>query len=459
MSKIYNVKDYGVMSDGKKLITPLIQKLIDSIDEGKIFFPKGEYVLSTIFLKSNVSFVFEEGAKILGAESFYDYCQQEKIDYPIYQDQSHTYFDCSMFVGRGVKNVTFEGKGIIDMRSVWDEDNVRDIVHRGPKCIALKECRNITIKDLTILNATDLAVYFAGCENVYVGNMYLKVYIDGISPDCSKNVLIENCFIESGDDAIVFKSSFTLNRFEDCSDIEVRNCNIRCRCNAIKFGTESNGGFKNISVQDILVQCARITGVSIETVDGANIENIQIKNVEMHNVGAPFFVHIGRRMRGPEKSLGTIDGLCFENIKLCGDYSPYDIVPWNYISFTKKDYLQYPWVYDSYIGLSEEEIAKRRKGWQFSSNVTGLKESHIKNVKFKNIDICMDGGIEEYIRDVPETGLEYPEVNVYGKILPAKGIYFRYVDGVSIENFKVTTNYDDVREDFVFDNVNNIEIK
>ena len=88
-----------------------------------------------------------------------------------------------IFLGIGCKNIKILGPGTIDMQSVWDEDNIRDIVHRGAKCIALKECHNIVIEGITVLNATDLAIYFAGCYHVEIRDCKLKVYIDGISPD------------------------------------------------------------------------------------------------------------------------------------------------------------------------------------------------------------------------------------------------------------------------------------
>ena len=194
---IFNVTEYGAIIDSETLCTSAVQKAVDECHAqggGTVYFPKGTYVLSTVFLKSNVHIELEEGTLILGALNFYDYAQQEKIDYPIYQDASHTYFDLSMFVGRNCENISITGKGKIDMRSVWDEDGVRgpEIKNRGPKCIALKECKNIEISGLQMENVSDLAVYFAGCENVDIYDLKLRVYIDGISPDNSKNVRIHD---------------------------------------------------------------------------------------------------------------------------------------------------------------------------------------------------------------------------------------------------------------------------
>ena len=210
--QIFDVKNYGAVANGVTNVTAAVQAAVAACHAqggGTVLFTEGKYVLATVFLKSNVRIEIQKGAEILGALSFYDYAPQEKIDYPAYQDQSHTYFDCSMFVGRNCENITITGEGSIDMRSVWDEDNVRDIVHRGPTCIALKECNNVEVSGLKIDNVTDLAVYFAGCNNVDVYGLKLRVYIDGVSPDNSKNVRIHDCDIEAGDDAIVFKTSYT----------------------------------------------------------------------------------------------------------------------------------------------------------------------------------------------------------------------------------------------------------
>lgn len=449
---------FYVKARGNNLCTKIVQSLIDACGiggGGKVVFEEGVFYLSTVFLRNGVHIVIPENTTILGADCFYDYCMQEKIDYPLYQDASHSYFNCSMFVGKECTDISITGGGKIDMRSVWDEDNVRNIVHRGPKCIALKECENVEISNLEINNATDLAVYFAGCKNVSVHNLKMRVYIDGVSPDNSENVDIYDCDIEAGDDAIVFKSSYTLNRLGKCENIRVKNCKLKSRCNAIKFGTETNGGFENILIENIDIRDTRITGISIESVDGAVVDGINIKNVTMKNVNAPLFIHLGKRMRGPSGlEIGEIRNVTIENLTASGPYKPYEIIAWNYDSFKAEDFYQYPWVFGSANGLDDSEIEKLSKGaWQMTSNVCGLKGKPLKNITLKNVLLELDGGIKEYKREVPEEAQDYPEVYVYGKFLPAKGIYFRHIEGLTLENVAVRTIKEDKREDFVFDDV------
>lgn len=453
---IYLVKDFGAIADGKTLNTQAVQKTVDECSAnggGIVRFDRGRYVLGTIFLRSNVTIEIPEGTEILGAESYYDYAQEEKVDYPIYQDSSHTYFHPSMFVGIDCGNVKIAGGGKIDMRSVWDEDGVRGVAikHRGAKCIALKNCKNVEISNLEINNATDLAIYFAGCENVDIYGIKMRVYIDGISPDNSKNVSIHDCDVETGDDGIVFKSSYTLNRLDICKDIHVWNCRVKSRCNALKFGTETNGGFKDILIENIDIRETRITGISIESVDGAIVDGITIRNVKMRNVNAPIFVHIGKRMRGPAgREIGKIRNVMLENITADGPYEEYEIMPWNYFSYKAGDTKQNPKVFgvaESFDGTTPTE------DWQMTSNICGLKESPLENIILRNVHLKLDGGVQTYKKEVPEEAQDYPEVFVYGRILPAKGIYFRNINGLILDNVTVKTYREDVREDFVFNNI------
>jgi len=448
---IINVLEHGVKKGGT-LCTKEFQRIVDefSCAENTIVFPKGNYTLSTIHLRNDTHIYVDRGAVILGSLNFNDFERDEKVDYPLYQDQSHSFFHCSLFVGENVSNISFSGNGKIDMQGVWDEENVRGIVHRGCKCIALKECDNIIIEKLKIRNVTDLAIYFAGCDNVKVRNLDLKVYIDGISPDNSKNVVIENCKVESGDDGIVFKSSYTLNRLDFCKNIIVKNCKISSRCNAIKFGTESNGGFYDFDLSNIIINNARITGISVESVDGANIDNIRFKNIRMKNVNAPIFVFLGKRMRGPsDLTIGSIKNIAFKNIYASGPYKPYNIIPWNYDSFIRKDYVQIPWVFDP--NSKKDRETKKSDGWQFTSNICGLENHELENISLSNIYFKLNGGVKEFNRDVPKEAAPYPEVFAYGKVLPASGIYTRYVKNLSMNNIKIKTHYMDLREKIIND--------
>ena len=458
--KVYRATDYGAVPDGITLNTDAVQKAIDACSEnggGKVVFGKGEYVLSTVFLKSNVEIYMESGATILGSTDFYDYQPDEKVDYPLYQDASHSFFNCALFVGRECENISIHGAGVINMRSVWDEDETRNMAYRGAKCISLKQCKNVALYGFALLYATDLAIYFAGCENVEIYGLKIRTYIDGISPDNSKNVRIHDCEIESGDDSIVLKSSYNLNKIDYCENIRIWNCKIKSRAYCVKLGTESNGGFKNVFVEGLVLTDTRICGLAVESADGAIVDNVNFKNVKMTNVNAPVFVHVGRRMRGPDgREIGKISNVTFENISASGPYGPYEIVPCYYPYYKNNDWYQDPKIYSAWWGLPWMEVPTET--WQFTSNVCGLKESPLENITFKNVNLELTGGVSDFESEVPENANDYPEVFGYGRILPAKGIYFRYVNNLILENVTVKTIRPDKREDFVFEQVENIKI-
>ncbi len=455
-NKLYYASDFGLVRDGNTLCTTSLQKLIDNVHVnggGTIVFSAGKYLLSTVFLKSDVHILLND-AEILGSLDFDDYYCDEQVDYPLYQDASHSFFHCSMFVAENCNNISICGNGKIDMRSVWDEKNVRNMGHRGAKAIALKECQNVVIEGITVNNATDLAIYFAGCQEVTVKNVKVRTYIDGISPDGSQNVLIDGCQVESGDDGIVFKSSYTLNRLSACQNIVVKNCQITSRCNAIKFGTETNGDFKNITIQDVFIFNTRLSGIAVESVDGSHLDRLTFKNITMQNVNNPIFVHLGKRLRGPlGMQIGGISNLLFENVTAKGPYVPYSIIEWNYPTFVVHDAWQEPWNIGIAEGLVEDEVFCEQSPWQITTNVCGLPNHKLKNITFKNIDFQLNGGATKFCANVAQEPLTYPECFVYGRVLPAKGAFFRHIDGLTLDNFNVKTKYDDVRETFVFDNV------
>ncbi len=193
--------------------------------------------------------------------------------------------------------------------------------------------------------------------------------------------------------------------------------------------------------------------------DGAVIDGVRIKNVMMRNVNAPLFIHIGRRMRGPEgREIGKIKNVLLEDITAEGPYEPYEVIAWNYFAYKANDFYQKPWVFgiaESFDDTDENNTAE--SDWQMTSNICGLKESPLENIVLRNVHLKLDGGVKEYKKEVPEEAQDYPEVYVYGRILPAKGIYFRHINGLTLDNVTVETYREDKRKDFVFEDVKHIK--
>lgn len=444
---MFNILDFGAAADGKTLCTGAIQKAADSCREngGIVYIPFGIYVSGTIHLSSNTHFVFEPGAKILGSSNVDDFDSRESPDYPLYQDASHSYFHRSLFCAENCRNITFSGLGTIDMQDVWEEIPVPGEgewnERRANKIFAFKNCRDISITDLTLLNSTDLAVYLAGCENVKISKLTLDVGIDGISPDCCKNVTISDCIIRSGDDGIVLKSSYTLGKKQLCENIVITNCTVTSRCSAIKLGTESNGGFKSIVISNCVVYDTFYGALSFEITDGGDIDGIIASNITMRNVGYPLFIILSDRRRGPSDTthLGTLKNIIVENITASGPYTKW----------------MAPRLTSLFDGETEAEAQV------MPCTITGQPNRSIENITLSNIYITVPGGVTADDRNVvlPEITNKYPENYMFGERFPAYGMYFRHVKNLNLKNINIDTLEPDQRHKFVFDDVENLSVE
>ena len=444
---MYNVLNFGAIADKNFNSTKAFQRAIKECEKnngGVVYVPNGSYTIGTVHLCSNVNFVFEPGTQIFGSLNVDDFDNRENIEYPLYQDTSHSYFDRSMFVAKKCKNITFSGFGIIDMQEVWENKDIEGIhgwtARRAIKIFAFKECEDIVLKDMTLLHATDLAIYLAGCKRCRITNMTLDVNIDGISPDGCENVVISDCIIRSGDDGIVLKSSYTLNKVQNCENIAISNCTVTSRCSAIKLGTETNGGFKNIAISNCTIYNTFYAAISIESTDGGHVDGITVSNIAMKNVGYPFFFILSNRGRGPEgTTMGSMKNIVVNNITAIGPYEP--------------------WVSSRITHLWE----KKENTWEsqvMPSTITGQPDRHIENVSFTNIYITTKGGGVAEDKNVllPEITKMYPENSQFGDKFPTYGMYFRHVTNLNLNNVQINTIEKDERNAFVFDDVNKLNI-
>jgi len=156
------------------------------------------------------------------------------------------------------------------------------------------------------------------------GVSILNGYCDGIDPDACRHVRISNCHIDCYDDAIVPKTSYSLGYHRSTEFLTVTNCQLATNCNAFKLGTESGGDFKYITVSNC-VMFARdsgrppTSGISLESVDGANIDGITIDNISMSNVRVPVFVRLGNRGRDMDEPIpGSLQNVIISNITATG---------------------------------------------------------------------------------------------------------------------------------------------
>lgn len=442
---MYNILDYGAVSGGTVQCRQAFQKAVDDCYKnggGRVYVPAGTYLMGTVFLKDNVHIYLEAGSLILGSTDLKnDFAPDEEIPYAVYQDASHTFFHHSLFVAEGCKHISITGAGRIDMQSKYESDDftpVRGIgvcpkgTFRGAKVIAFKECEDVLLKDFSLYHATDLAIYLAGCETIRVNSLVIDTHIDGINIDCCKNTIISDCIIKSGDDGIVPKSSYVLGRKQLTENLTVTNCIVSSECNAIKLGTESNGGFRNVTVSNCTIYNTRSVGLSVEAVDGGDIDGIIFTNITLNNVGCPFFIIIGNRARGPEGTgIGSIKNVSISHIIHTGPYS------------------ELPRKRGPYYRHLEKLPFNHQGGM-----VVGLPDHCVENVHLEDIYLQVNGGVQEAPLQVPENPKGYPDANIFGP-LNAYGFFIRHAKNVKATNIKAEFINPDVREEITIDDVEN----
>jgi polygalacturonase len=353
-----SVRTFGATGDGTAIDSPSINKAIEAANAaggGTVYFPAGNYLCYSIRLKSNVSLYLDQGATIIAADSPLDgsapaagkgYDPAEpKTAWDAYQDYGHNHWHNSLIWGEDLHDLSILGPGLIWgrglSRGAGNSDKGRlpraEDPGVGNKAIALKNCRNVLLRDFSILKGGHFGVLATGVDNFTVDNLKIDTDRDGIDIDCCKNVRVSNCSVNSPwDDGICPKSSFALGYARPTENLTITNCYVTAkyqlgtmldgtfkewpsdtkvpRTGRIKCGTESNGGFKNITISNCVFEGCR--GLALESVDGALLEDIAITNITMRELtSSPIFLRLGSRMRGPTGvPVGTLRRVLISNL-------------------------------------------------------------------------------------------------------------------------------------------------
>ena len=415
----YNVKSFGAKGDGVSLETVLIQAVIDKAftnGGGAVYFPPGIYKTGSLFLKNNIHLQLESGSVILGSPDIGDY--KEVI--PKVESRSNgLYVKYYLIYAEDAHNISITGKGTIDGNGeknfqTTNPENLR------PFLLRFASCRDVLIRDVLFRESGNWNCNLFVCKDVVVDaakfeNLMRSNNRDGLSIDGCTNVKVSNCSFKVADDAIVIKGSGPTI----CSDIAITNCNLTSLGGAaIKTGTESNGGYKNISITNCTIKDnTRYAGIELMTVDGGMMKNITVSNIVMENVRMPVFVQLGNRAR-PYK-LGTY-------VDHTADVSD--------ISF-------------SHIYVSNAEMP---------ITVSGLMGKKIKNVSFNDISVSYMQPDKKPlpVNGVPLQELGYPMCTMYGINLPAYGFYVRNAENIQLNNLRFFSSGEaEKRPAVIFDNV------
>ena len=440
-----DVRNMGATGDGTTIDSAAINRAIELVASrggGVVHFPAGTYACYTIRLKSNVALHLDPGATILAASvprdglttGGYDAAEPQG-DWNAYQDYGHNHWCNSLIWGEGLHDIAIFGGGLIWGRGLSrgvKSDTDLPLSERpgvGNKSIALKNCHNVLLRDFSVLQGGWFALLATGVDNLTIDNVLVDTNRDGFDIDCCRNVRVSNCTVNSPwDDGICPKSSFALGYARASENITISNCYLTGNyqmgsvldgswkpmpkefasraTGRIKCGTESNGGFKNITISNCVFDQSR--GIALESVDGANCEDITIIGITLRNtLQSPLFLRLGRRMRGPPgAAVGTLKRI------LISDITSYNASP-------------------------------------LPSIIAGVSGHPVEDLKIRDVILHQVGGGSRELaeRRPPEQEDAYPEPSMFGE-LPASGFFIRHARNVEMSNVEIQTASVDARPAF-----------
>jgi polygalacturonase len=409
----------GALGDGATVNTAAIQKAIDACSAdggGTIQFPAGRFVTGTIQLKDNVTLHLDENAVLLGSTNAADY---RNVDPFIAGDSIALGY--ALIVADGANHVGVEGAGTIDgrgreLKAAQTRYTVRPFLLRWLRCT------NVTVRDVHLTNPGAWTLNFFQSRDATVDRVTIRtrntglVNNDGIDLDSCENVQIRDCDIDSGDDALCLKTTSPL----PCRDITASGCKLSTKCNAIKLGTESLGDFENISVTDCRIRNTGMAGIALYCVDGGHMQDVTLTGITMDGVTVPICVRIGARLKtfragDQPKPPGTLRDVTIKNVSASGARQ---------------------------IGLL----------------INGIPDHPVENLTLENIQIELpgDGKLAEAQIQLPEKEKAYPEYSMFGKVMPAYGIYARHVRGITFKNVQATVENPDARPASIFIDVEGV---
>ncbi len=441
-AKDYLATYFGIRSDGAVLNTRSIQFAINYINQnggGRLVFHVGRYLTGTLHMRSNVTLHFEEGAVLLGSLNPFDY---EARTNP---------FMTSMIFADSVSNIGITGRGMIDGQGKQVANNYIDVIDKGllkdkfrngrpeietrPMIIYFRNCRNVVIKNIMLKNSASWNQTYDQCRNVIVDSISVdnKDYWneDGVDLIDCDSAYVGNSFFDVADDGICLKSHDA--KFY-CNNILIRNNTVRSSANAIKFGTVSRGGFKNIRIIHNKVYDTYRSAIALEAVDGGFVENIEIDSLESYNTGNVIFLRVGERWG--EKT-ARMKGVTIKHV--VAD-----------IPSAKPD-----------AGYSYEgPVEDLPRNLSPAIIITGLAAKKIEQVSMSDIEVRHAGGGNalyarldlQHLDSVPELPAKYPEFSMF-KELPAWAVYIRHATGVRLDKAFFTAEKKDYRLPIVLDDV------
>lgn len=354
----YNIVDFGAKGDGVTKNTEAFKKAIEACNAkggGRVVVPAGKFLTGPIYLKSNVNLHLQEGSTIVFSRDTKDYplvlTRWEGMDCMNYSPQIYAYEE---------KNIAITGKGTLDgnaSKEHWwpwkgqtqhgwkqgepNQKPARDSLHvlmrnkvdprkrifgdghyLRPYMLQPYNCKNILIQGVKMINSPMWFISPVMSENIIVEKVHIESHgpnTDGCDPDACKNVLIKDCYFDTGDDCIAIKSG----RDEDgrgygrpAENHIIENCIMKDGHGGVVIGSEIAGGARNIYAVNNQMSSPEldiILRIKTSSSRGGVIENIFLKDTKVgtYKIAA---VHCNMFYEKPGNFMPTIRNIWVENL-------------------------------------------------------------------------------------------------------------------------------------------------
>jgi len=437
---VYNIKNYGAINDGVTICTEAINKAIKTCSDnggGVVIVPAGIFKSGTIQMKDNVEIHLEIGSTLLASTNHDDFPQQPQPKYRSQKDPGGWF---ALIYAEGVSNIAITGSGTIDGNGAQQKPvpallgGDRD---GRPRNILLISCKHVRIEGIKMINSGIWNQHYLDCEDVIEDCVEVYNHAnrnnDAIDIDGCRRFVLSNSIFDTDDDGITLKSTGAAAT----EDVVITNCVVSSFCNAIKAGTESTGGFRNITISNCVIRPSRcpsdpvfktprkgITGISLEIVDGGTMEGVAISNITIEGTECPLYIRLGNRARkhtesAAEPLVGKMRNIAISNV-----------VAYN--------------------------------TGNFSNSITAIPGQYIENVTIDNVQIFNKGGLKsgEYLdikKEIAEDEKGYPQPTVWGN-LPSSTFFLRHVKNIAINNLMFGSIEPDPRIPIIAMDVKNLRI-
>ena len=444
------MRTFGATGDGKTLDTPAINKAIDTAAAaggGIVRFPAGNYLCYSIHLKSHVTLYLDPGATILaadppaaGASGGYD--PPEPNAWDKFQDFGHSHWHNSLIWGEDLENISIDGQGLIWGKGLSRGDRDPALAAGvGNKSISLKNCRNVTLRDISILHGGHFAILATGVDNLTIDNLKIDTNRDGIDIDCCRNVRISNCSVNSPwDDGICLKDSYGLGFARSTENVTITNCYVT---GGYEEGTLLDGTFKRFTrgCQGSPQRPHQVRHRNQRRLPQHHRLQLRLREIAGGSPSRRWTARYWKTSPSPTSLCATSSTCPSSSAWAAGCAGPKE---------RRSGELRR--VLISNVVVSN--CASRQ-----ASLITGIPGHYIEDVRFNNILILHQGGgtKEDAAIQPPELEDVYPDPNRFGP-LPAHGFYIRHAKRIEIKDVEVRPMKPDLRPGFVLEDVDGAEL-